>query len=174
MLFYSKCYYLCIGLRHCPPGALLALKQPEWEPRCLLLGKPMRMLSFGKWEVLYKAQDTENGYICRSNHAVYKATTVCLNNMSAEAMRRTGLRNNTRQKVKKKKKVTWTEAKKRRENRKLLISDIFIQSVDRSVSVQTELPSMLLTQRILSDQPLNILCPNRKPHDRLSATGIQS
>lgn len=56
---------------------------------------------FLKWEALLGAQDTENGCLRSSNHAIYKATAaarLCLNDMSAKAMKQTAFRNNAKRK----------------------------------------------------------------------------
>lgn len=96
MLWQSKCDYL--GTAPCTSSLLRSRSsaccwESQWEC-CLFL----------KWEVLLRAQDTENGCLRSSNHAIYKATAaarLCLNDMSAKAMRQTAFRNNSRQKKKK-------------------------------------------------------------------------
>lgn len=95
VLLQSKCYYLGTVPCSSAPSLLQSRRSvPCWESQwecCLFL----------KWEVLHKAQDTENGCIRSSNHAIYKATAaarLCLNDMSAKAMRQTAFRNNARQK----------------------------------------------------------------------------
>lgn len=97
MLLQSKCYYLGTVPRPSFPSLLRSRRsvccwESQWEC-CLFL----------KWQVLLRAQDTENGCLRSSNHAIYKATAaarLCLNDMSAKAMRQTAFRSNAREKNK--------------------------------------------------------------------------
>lgn len=150
VLLQSKCYYLGTVPCSSAPSLLRSRRsvrgwESQWEC-CLFL----------KWEVLHKAQDTENGCIRSSNRAIYKATAaarLCLNDRSAKAMRQTAFRNNARQKKRKNGHVNGGKRGWKQDALNFLL---------------------LYTKWINSDQPLSMPWQDSKCHDSLSATGIQS
>lgn len=75
--------------------------QQEWEPGCCLRARASENAVSLQMRGFSKAQDTENGHICRSSHAVYKVTSAtrgCLSRACWQRQRgNCGLRNNTKE-----------------------------------------------------------------------------
>lgn len=117
-------YYLCIS-RHGrgPWPQFLALsKATRVRTMLLFAGRASENAVSLQMRGFCKAQDTENGHIYRSSHAVCRVTSaacirVSFNSMSAEATRHTGLGKNTTH-------------KEMLMNRVLENFDVFIQCVD--------------------------------------------
>lgn len=74
------------------------LKQREWEPGWCLQGRASENAVYPQMRGFYKAQDSENGHILKSSHAVSKSDLSCMLGvfqyiMSAETMKQLGLQN---------------------------------------------------------------------------------
>lgn len=114
-----------------PVASLCA--QQEWEPGCCLRARASENAVSLQMRGFSKAQDTENGHICRSSHAVYKVTSAtqgCLSRVCRQRLRGTAVSEIMRKRTK-----CWWELKQKRGN----ISDICIQCIYWSVRIRTEL-----------------------------------
>lgn len=107
--------------------------QQEWEPGCCLRARASENAVSLQMRGFSKAQDTENGHICRSSHAVYKVTSAtrgCLSRARRQRQWGTVVWEIIQKRTKR-----WWELKQKRRN----ISDICIQCIYWSVRIRTEL-----------------------------------